>query len=265
VVVARKSASPDAVRILTQLVPDHEDWNVAHHAVMALYTRYTDEQLLKYGGSKLRENLQAKPGPTAEGILLLGLLPDGEKSDAFLAGLVKKNPTYKTATEDLAGVRVELPVCCDLVRATLGNAEAAARVKQRLTAKNAPVENLVFMLHNCRVVDDPALLLAMTDCMNDNRTGQIVLSGGEPSDDGTSDNSGMSLRVCEVALEQLAKKAGIDVGVDVKAREGRFTMPRYSDEEIDAAKKILREHVKALAAKRKQKMEPGAKTDVPAQ
>jgi hypothetical protein len=246
--VASKSASSDAVRILTELVLDESTWNTSGKAVDALYRRYTDEQLVKSGGPKLRENLQVMLGRStlhADAILLLALLPDGAKSDEFLAGLSKKNPTAKTRVYRMPGDRVELPVCCDLARAKLGNAEAAARVKQRLTAKNAPTENLVFMLQNCRVVDDPALLLAMTDCMNDQRTGVVLVTPGSPSTDGTPPDPGAWLRVSEVALEQLAKKAGIDVGVDLTAREERFTMPRYSDEEIAAAQKKLRKHFAA--------------------
>jgi len=85
------------------------------------------------------------------------------------------------------------------------------------------------------MVGDPALLLVLTKSLKDKRLAVVLVE------------SGTYLRVCELALEQLTRHAGIDVGIDVHQRSARDApMPRYTDQDLDAAYVKLHAHFAGL-------------------
>ncbi len=179
----------------------------------------------------------------AEALLLLATLPPRDGEQEQFGKLAASRSLEKTRGP--IGEAVNVPAAMDLVLARLGNREATQRTRDRIIGGTSRVD-VAFIAANARVLDDPALLLALVDRLNDTRTAVILVY---PSHRGGPDAGGCSLRICDVALEQLAAKAGIDVGVEVAARSVTVTMPRYSPAELAEARRRLQAHFAAMPPK----------------
>lgn len=244
--LVRQCKLPAAVGILTALVVDSDLGNIGSKAVQALYARYSEDEVRSWGGLQLRDNLLRfveRSTGTAEALLLLATLPPREGEQEQLLKLAVSSQKEKTCA--VIGEAVNVPVAIDLLLARLGNRDALQRTLDRVTGKTVRVD-VAFIAANARIIADSALLLALVDRLDDTRTAVIL---GYPSHHGGPNSGGLYLRICDVALEQLSTKVGIDVGADVAARSLTVTMPRYSNTKLAEARRRLHVYFAAMPIK----------------
>jgi len=110
-----------------------------------------------------------------------------------------------------------------------GDAAATRNISQEVTTTQR-IPELVLILNTVRWIDNTAILNQLTELLHDQRQAKSFGFSGSPL---------KSVRVCDIALETLTTKPGIDIGIDPKTFHQEV---QYSDAQLERAYKKLKRH-----------------------
>lgn len=225
--------------MLTQLVADKES-GLSDSAVKDLDRLFTRQQIVKLDGVALRHNLLARvKNGSASGLslLMLGYFPPDKDTVKALNALRAQD----------TGQKVELPlwlppsrrVMIDVTLAELGDKSAALRVQKII--RQGTVAEVYSFLGTIRYIVKPALLLDAVELLKDKRETEAVRGGMGTSAPGSPAPMVTYLRVCDMALRELAGVAKTDIGMDPAIANQR----PFTDAELSIAYIKLKSYFKA--------------------
>lgn len=182
------------------------------------YQKNNFEPLVIYGGLQLRDNLlrYLKADPSSlQALMLIGC---GTKDEQTIKSLYELRTNDTVMILSHAG-NFNRQVGIDLVLARFGDADATKRMLEML--KYGSTSIFVFYADNIELMDNVTLLEAMLPLLTDKRNARKRFL----------DKNNTTQRVCDVILEALVRKTGIQLAVIERDVHNRKP-PHYTDEEL---------------------------------
>jgi len=235
--------SPLAKEILLQLVRDPEV-NVSENALGNYVRLFPPAGLDEVDGKSLNDALLAltrRGGASSQSLLLLAYFPQTPKTVALLNSLHTKGSN----TMDLEGAYpAERNTLLDVTLTQLGDKAAGERIAALL--RGGPVASLTDVIVTIPYMADAHLLLQATELLKDTRLTSRTRGGAGYGGPGTPLVSLPYKRVCDLALDEFAKRKPSGVSLDTSVENRR----PFTQEELDKSYDELRAFYKTQAERK---------------
>ncbi len=231
---AASFSGPQAKEMLLQLVLDQEI-NVAEYALRDFVRLFPPAALSEVDGKSLNDGLliRAKRGDaSSQSLLLLAYFPQTPKTVALLNSL----HTIGSDTMGLQGaLPVELNIILDVTLTQLGDKAAAERIAAMI--HGGTPESVTDVIVTIPQMADAHLLLQATELLKDTRLSPRTRGGAGYGGPGTPIGTLTYRRVCDLALDEFAKRKPSGISLDTSVENRR----PFTQEELDKSYDELRD------------------------
>jgi hypothetical protein len=243
-VMATGVRTREALEILADLLADSDVDGTGWRAEDGLFADFTCEQLVAWGGNKLKQNLLSRP-KQAKGLIMLGCFGGNPDVINYLQQ-VRQRTTGLIAFYEYGAV-VDSSEGLDLALAITGDAKSSARVVTRIRASQlgrtaqysdneSSIQSMLFILGAIKFIDNERILNELLDLLDDTRP---ALPYG-PAHGGDS----RMIRLCDLTLTVLAKKLNIDPRFPIESDVPLpYTpIPRFTEWQRERAHRLFKTH-----------------------